>query len=126
MGLVTWLETDELLAAALRDDIGVDNRLLQYLTRAAIRVYFIGKYDNVSACELAALLKDQRVVLLSGKDAGYLRDSTNALRPCFQGTTLVEAKTDLPLTGYNLTAATGEQGEGYDRQVIDFFDRNLR
>ena len=30
------------------------------------------------------------------------------------------------LTGFTLPSATGEQGEGYDRRVIDFFDRTLR
>jgi hypothetical protein len=53
-----------------------------------------------------------------------LRDSTMALAGCFG--TSVESKTDLPLTGFRLPSATGEQGEGYDRLVIEFFDRNLR
>jgi len=30
------------------------------------------------------------------------------------------------LTGLDLPSATGEQGEGYDRLVIDFFDKHLR
>jgi len=38
----------------------------------------------------------------------------------------VEIRTDLPLTGLSLPSATGEQGEGYDRIVIDFFDKYLR
>ncbi len=38
----------------------------------------------------------------------------------------VEIKTDLPLTAFNLPSATGEDGEGYDRQVIEFLDKNLR
>jgi hypothetical protein len=32
----------------------------------------------------------------------------------------------LPLSGLNLTSATGEQGEAYDRVVIEFFDKFLR
>jgi hypothetical protein len=41
-------------------------------------------------------------------------------------TAALEVKMDLPLTGYNLPFAQGEQGETYDRRVIDFFDRSLR
>jgi hypothetical protein len=35
-------------------------------------------------------------------------------------------RTDLPLSGFSLPSATGEQGEAYDRVVIEFFARNLR
>jgi hypothetical protein len=71
-------------------------------------------------------LKTQRILLLAGADDGPLRDSTVALQYCFQSQSNVEAKTDLPLTGFTLPSATGEQGEGYDRPVIDFFLKNLR
>jgi pimeloyl-ACP methyl ester carboxylesterase len=116
---------DDLLSSALRDHIGIDNKVLRYLARGAIRIYFVGKYQNASSCQLAASLKVRRVLLLSGKDAGSLRNSTMALGQCFPDQQTVEAKTDLPLTGFNLTSGTGEQGDFYDRQVIDFFDRNL-
>jgi hypothetical protein len=66
------------------------------------------------------------VLLLSGPDAGYLRDSTNALERCFSRQLTLEAKTDLPLSGMNLPSATGQIGEGYDRRVIDFLDKALR
>ncbi len=78
------------------------------------------------SCELIGALKEQKVLLLSGADAGYLRDSTLGLIKCFPNRANLEVKTDLPLTGFKLPSATGEQGEGYDRLVIDFFDRNLR
>jgi hypothetical protein len=71
-------------------------------------------------------LKNPRVLLLGGVDDGYLRDSTAAVQRCFQNQRNIEAKLDLPLTGFNLPSATGEQGEGYDRPVIDFFLKNLR
>jgi hypothetical protein len=32
----------------------------------------------------------------------------------------VETRTDLPLSGFSMPSATGEQGEAYDRVVIDF------
>jgi len=117
---------DEMLRAAVRGDLGLDNRLVQFLARGATRIYFVGSYDNTPACEMAASLTTQRVLLLSGEDAGYLRDSTVGLGRCFSNPANVEVQTDLPLTGFRQPSATGEQGEAYDRRVIDFFDRQLR
>ncbi len=117
---------DELVQAAVKDDLGVNARPLQYLTEVAMRFYFMGEYKNTSTCEMAASLKEPRVMLLSGPDAGYLRDSTIALARCFPSPAKVDAKTDLFLTGLNLASAPGEQGEGYDRQVIDFLNKSLR
>lgn len=117
---------DEMVNAAVKEETGFDNRVVQYLGRMATRVYFFGKYDNTSSCAIASSLKTQKLMLLSGNDAGYLRNSTTALARCFPNAANVEAKTDLPLTGFHLPYATGEQGEGYDRRVIEFFDKNLR
>ena len=117
---------DELLQAAVKEDLGVNNRALQYLMQGAIRLYFLGGYKNTSTCEMAASLKEPRIMLLSGADAGYLRDSTIALARCFPNPAHVEMKMNLPLTGFNLASATGERGEGYDRQVIDFLNNAPR
>ena len=101
------------------------SRLFLSLTAAATRAFFFGEYENKSSCELAEALKTQRVLLLAGADSGYLRESTLSLQPCFSIGANLEAKTDLPLTGFTLASATGEQGEAYDRPVIDFFARIL-
>jgi pimeloyl-ACP methyl ester carboxylesterase len=117
---------DDLLRATVRERINMDNPLLQTLTRWGARIYFLGHYENASACAAAHSLGMRRVLLLTGEEAGYLRDSTTALAQCFPDQAGVEIKSDLPLTGFNLPSATGEQGEAYDRRVIDFFDRSLR
>ena len=119
-------DPEEILQAAVRNDLEIDNGPLRFLTRTATKAYFLGRFDNTPSCELIGALKDQKVLLLSGADAGYLRDSTIDLISCFPNRANLEVKTDLPLTGFKLPSATGEQGEGYDRLVIDFFDRNLR
>lgn len=119
-------DPDEVLNAAVRGDLEIDNRPLRFLTRLATKIYFLGKYDNTASCDLARSLSEPKVLLLSGSDAGYLRESTTFVATCFPNAANLEAKTDLPLTGFRLPSATGEQGEGYDRLVIDFFDRNLR
>jgi hypothetical protein len=71
-------------------------------------------------------VREARVMLLSGADAGQLKDATGSLQTCFPTPNNVETRTDLPLSGFSMPSATGEQGEAYDRVVIDFFDRNLR
>jgi pimeloyl-ACP methyl ester carboxylesterase len=118
--------SDELIQSAVTADLGVNKDPILVVVRQGLKVYFLGNYHNTTACETAASLKDRKILLLSGPDAGYLRESTSALARCFQGSMQVEMKTDLPLTGFNSPSATAEQGEAYDRRVIDYFDRNLR
>ena len=117
---------NDLLNTAIADCVGLDNSLVQYFSRTAMRLYLLGAYDNTDGCELARTTRDQNVLLLSGADAGPLREATASLQSCFPVPTNVQARTDLPLSGYSLPSATGEQGEAYDRVVIEYFDRNLR
>jgi pimeloyl-ACP methyl ester carboxylesterase len=119
-------EPDELLRTASAKCSGVDIRSLQVLSQIATKVSFVGAYDNASSCEIAGSIREQRILLLSGADAGYLREATNSLRSCFANQANVEFRTDLPLSGFRIPSATGEQGEAYDRVVIDFFDTHLR
>jgi pimeloyl-ACP methyl ester carboxylesterase len=118
--------SDDLLQSAVKDDLTINNDFVFMIVRQGLRMYFLGDYQNVTACEVAASLRDKHVLLLSGPEARNLRETTASLARCFQDTTRIETKTDLPLTGFNLPSATGELGEGYDRRVIDFFDRHLR
>lgn len=117
---------NDLLRMAVRERTGLNNGLLQWLTRGGVRFYSFGNYDNRLSCENASALKDRRTLLLAGDDASLWRDSTNALAGCFPQGSSVEVKSDLPRTGFNLPFATGEQSEAYDRHVIDFFDKALR
>lgn len=119
-------EPNELLRQSVSKCVGVDIGALQTLSRFATWISFFGNYDSTTACEFAASLLDQHVLLLSGADAGYLKDSTASLQSCFANKANLEARTDLPLSGFSSPSATGEQGEAYDRIVIDFFDTYLR
>ncbi|MFN2492169.1 MAG: alpha/beta hydrolase family protein [Pyrinomonadaceae bacterium] len=119
-------DSNELIDAAVSNDLSLNNKILMSLTRAATRAYFLGHLENKSSCDLANALSAQRVLLLAGLDDGYLRESTKSLGACFPQKGNVELKTDLPLTGFTFPSATGEQGEAYDRPIIDFFVTNLR
>ena len=117
---------NELVESAIRDEARVNTNALVVPARFATRMYFFRLYDNKSSCDMARALGDRRVLLLAGEDDGYLRESTKSLTSCFPNPANLETRTDLPLSGFTLPWATGEQGEGYDRPVIDFFVKNLR
>jgi len=117
---------NELLSAAVSNCVGLDNGLVQSFSRFAVKLYMLGGYDNTDGCDFARGIGDQRVLLLSGAEAGQLRQSTASLQSCFPNPGNVEVRTDLPLSGFSLPSATGEQGEAYDRIVIEFFARNLQ
>jgi pimeloyl-ACP methyl ester carboxylesterase len=117
---------DQLLQTAVSSCVGLESGLVQSFSRVGMKAYMLGGYDDTNACDFAGAIRDQRVLLLSGTDAGPLRDSTAALQKCFPNAANVEMRTDLPLSGFGLPSVTGEQGEAYDRVVIEFFARNLR
>jgi pimeloyl-ACP methyl ester carboxylesterase len=119
-------DQNELVEAAVRNYVGISTGLLVFPARVATRLYFLRQYDNENSCTLASGLGNRRVLLLAGDDDGSLRESTKSLVSCFPNPANLETKTDLPLTGITLPSATGEQGEAYDRPVIDFFVKNLR
>ena len=117
---------DELLRNAVSSCLGMDNGFVQSLSRVAMKVYLLGGYDDTNACEFARSTRDPRVLLLSGADAGNLRETTASLQSCFPDPGKIETRLDLPVSGFSLPSTTGEQGEAYDRVVIEFFARNLR
>jgi pimeloyl-ACP methyl ester carboxylesterase len=116
---------DELVQTAVTNDLGMNVPPLTPLARLATRVYLLGRYENTPACQIAASFSTQRILLLSGPDAGELRESTIDLARCLKNQANVEIKTDLPLTALYLPSATGQDGERYDRQVIEFLSKNL-
>ena len=117
---------NELVQTTVTSDLGMRVPLVPDLASLATKAYFLGLYENTPACQIAASLSTQRVLLLSGPDAGALRESTIELARCFREPAKVDIKTDLPLTAFNLPSATGQDGERYDRQIIEFLDNNLR
>src|SRR6266850_8121937 len=104
---------DDLVNASVIGDVGVNNPVLLALARMAVRIYFLGRYENTSSCELAKNIKNQRVLLLAGSDNNALHDSTVSIVKCFPNPENLETKLDLPVTGFTSSSATGEQGENY-------------
>ena len=115
---------DDLVRAATRSRTGTSNALLQGLAPAAMHGYTMWKFNNTPACDIARRLKDPHVLLLAGAEGDSWRKSTLDLTGCFYSPP--EVRKDLPLTGASLPSSTGQQEEGYDRPVIEFFDKALR
>ena len=116
---------DDLVRAETSQRAAMSNALLQRLGCWGMRVYAWGKYHSTPSCELARALRRVDVLLLTGTSNDAWRVSTLDLANCFS-TGSVEVKKDLPLTGINLSSATGEQEEAYDRPVIEFFKNALK
>jgi pimeloyl-ACP methyl ester carboxylesterase len=117
---------NDVLNVAVRDRIGMENGFVQWLARTGMNIYFMGDYKNAPSCNAAQSLSDRQVLLLASKDTPQLQSSTVALARCFPQGASVEVQGELPVSGYNLRLATGEQSEVYDRRVIDFLDKALR
>jgi len=120
-------QPDELLRLAVLRRTSLDSSIINSLARLGTHLYFLGSYDNTPACTLASRLTgDTRVMLLSGADAGALRDATAQLAGCLPAQARVELNAEIPVTGLSVISATGVESEAYDRRVIDFFERMLR
>lgn len=117
---------DDILRRAVVNRVGFDSGPLHVLARLGVRAYFMGDYQLTASCAAASGLGDRKVLLLSGEGAGPLQASTAALARCFPAPSLAEVRTDLPLTGFTLASSAPEQGEDYDRRVIEFFSRTLQ
>jgi pimeloyl-ACP methyl ester carboxylesterase len=118
--------SNDILNNAVRDRTGMDNQFVHWLARTGMRIYFMGGYSDAPSCAAAASLPDRQVLLLASKDTPQLYGSTVALARCFPQGARVELQSELPVSGFNLRLATGEQAEVYDRRVIDFLDKALR
>jgi pimeloyl-ACP methyl ester carboxylesterase len=119
-------DQSDIVEAVLRSQFRINAGVLVVPARLATQAYFLGQYPDKKSCELARALGTRRVLLLGGEDDGGLRESTSSLARCFPTPSNVETRTDLPISGFTLPAGTGEQGESYDRPIIDFFTKNLR
>jgi pimeloyl-ACP methyl ester carboxylesterase len=88
-------------------------------------VYFQGCYKAGSVCEIANAVTNRKILLLAGVDVPSFQQSTVDLQKCLPKQDLLEAKTDLSVSGFSVIGASGEQAEAYDQRVIEFFKKTL-
>ncbi|MER3426850.1 MAG: hypothetical protein C4334_01935 [Pyrinomonas sp.] len=116
---------DDLLRAAIEKRIGVSFAPLNRLVQIGARLFLLGRYDAFASCEAARRAEGEKVLLLAGRDAPRWQRSTAELARCFPPSVEVELHDNLSLSGLNVVSAPAEQGEAYDRRVIEFFARAL-
>lgn len=118
--------SDEIIEANISKKFPFASIVTSKIAQGGTYLYFLsGGYTRQSSCESAKNVDNRRVLLLAGNDTPNLQTSTGELAGCFPKQTEVEKKTDLMSAGYNSVNSGLEQGETYDRRVIDFFKRSL-
>ena len=70
---------DQMMQAATDRQIGMNNPVFHWLARWGMKVYGAGKYQNISACELAGATRNEKVLLLTGTTNDPWRNPTLAL-----------------------------------------------
>ncbi len=114
-------DSDGLLASAIDKRFPFASSITSRFGQAGtIPFYYEGCYKRDSACALAKRIGTKQVLLLGGPDAREFQGPTTRLAKCFPEMTVVETKTDLNPSGYNLISASIEVTEVYDQRVIDF------
>ena len=88
--------------------------------------YFRGSYKSGSLCDLANGITNRKILLLAGVDVPSFKQSTEDLQKCLPKQDILEAKTDLSVSGFSVISASGEQSEAYDQRVIEFFKKSLQ
>jgi pimeloyl-ACP methyl ester carboxylesterase len=87
--------------------------------------YYQGCYKSSSVCITANSLTNRKILLLAGVDVPSFKQSTVDFQKCLPKQDLLEAKTDLTVSGFSVIGASGEQAEAYDQRVIEFFKKAL-
>ena len=119
-------DSDELLASVVGQRFPFASTLTsQIAAKGTYLYYYDGCYMRGSMCDLASSISNRQVMLMAGSDAPDFQDSTSKISKCFPAQTKVTTKTDFNLSGYNLTNASLEQSENYNRKVIEFFKQTL-
>lgn len=87
--------------------------------------FYGGCYRRETACEMAKMLTNRRVMVLAGVDADMFQDSSSRFAKCLPPTTTVDTKTDLSPSGYSIFSVSIDISAAYDQRVIDFMKQAL-
>jgi pimeloyl-ACP methyl ester carboxylesterase len=117
------LKSDDLLASVIQKRYPFASFITAKLASFSTYPFYQGSYTNESLCDVAAKVRDRKILLLASADMPSFQTSTSELSKCF--TFPVESKTDLSISGYSTISQTGEQEEAYDQRVIEFFKKSL-
>jgi pimeloyl-ACP methyl ester carboxylesterase len=117
--------SDELLSTIVEKRYPFASFITSKFAQYGASVFFSGCYKAGSVCEIANGLTNRKVLLLAGVDVPSFQQSTVELQKCLPKQEVLEAKTDLSISGFSVIGASGEQAEAYDQRVIEFFKKAL-
>lgn len=113
--------SEDVLGNIVKARSSVAGEVAREIANRGTMLYYPKAFRRDSMCDAAPQLENRKILLLAGKDAPALQESTIKLGGCLSKQS-VQQKTDLPISGFNLiNAATSQQQEDYDHTVINFF-----
>ena len=113
--------SEDILETTVKAQTSLAGEFAYQIACRGTHLYYRTAFRHESACEAAKQIENRKVLLLAGKDAPALRESTAAFGKCLSNGGNVQTKLDLQISGFNLNNAAGLQGEEYDNTVINFF-----
>jgi pimeloyl-ACP methyl ester carboxylesterase len=113
--------SEDVLGNIVKARSSVAGEVAREIANRGTMLYYPKAFRRDSMCDVAPHLENRKILLLAGKDAPALQESTIKLGGCLSKQS-VQQKTDLPISGFNLiNSATSQQQEDYDQIVINFF-----
>jgi pimeloyl-ACP methyl ester carboxylesterase len=117
--------SDDLLNTVIAKRYPFASFITSKIAQNGTSLYFSGCYRTNSVCVLANNITNRKILLLAGVDVPSFQQSTIDLQKCLPKQEVLEAKTDLSVSGFSVIGASGEQTEAYDQRVIEFFKKSL-
>lgn len=117
--------SEDILKSTVKAQTSLAGEFAYQIACRGTHLYYRTAFRHDSVCEAAKQIENRKVLLLAGKDAPALRESTAALGKCLSNGANVQTKIDLQISGFNLNNVAGRQGEEYDNTVINFFRTSL-
>ena len=114
--------SEDVLKSVVKSRSSVAGEFAYQIACRGTHLYYRNGFRHDSACAAAVRMENRKILLLGGKDAPDLQESTADFGKCLPNGANVQAKTDLPISGFNLvSAATSRQQEDYDSLIVNFF-----
>ncbi len=118
-------DTNALLSTVIEKSYPFAGFITSNIAQYGTGLYFRGCYNSATVCGMANSITNRKILLLAGVDVPSFRQSTVDLQQCLPKQELLEAKTDLSVSGFSVIGASGEQAEAYDQRIIEFFKKAL-
>jgi hypothetical protein len=117
--------TNNLLATVIEKRYPFASFLTSEIAQYGTSFYFSDCYNANSSCGIANSVTNRKILLLAGVDVPSFQQSTIELQKCMPKQEILEAKTDLSVSGFSVIGSSGEQSEAYEQRVIEFFKKAL-